>query len=76
MNTNGSNGSVGFGLTEEQKMIEQLARDFARNEMAPVAEEYDRSHEYPWPVIKKAQQLGLTTMNIPEEYGGLGLFGH
>ena len=73
MNTNGSNGSVGFGLTEEQKMIEQLARDFARNEMAPVAEEYDRSHEYPWPVIKKAQQLGLTTMNIPEEYGGLGL---
>lgn len=73
MNTNGSNGSVNFGLTEEQKMIQQLARDFARNEMAPVAEEYDRSHEYPWPVIKKAQELGLTSMNIPEEYGGLGL---
>jgi acyl-CoA dehydrogenase len=73
MNNNGTNGSVGFALTEEQKMIQQLARDFARNEMAPVAEEYDRSHEYPWPVIKKAQELGLTTMNIPEEYGGLGL---
>ena len=73
MNTNGTNGSVNFGLTEEQKMIQQLARDFARNEMAPVAEEYDRNHEYPWPVIKKAQELGLTTMNIPEEYGGLGL---
>jgi acyl-CoA dehydrogenase len=73
MNTNGTNGSVNFGLTEEQKMILQLARDFARNEMAPVAEEYDRSHEYPWPVIKKAQELGLTSMNIPEEYGGLGL---
>lgn len=73
MNTNGTNGSVNFGLTEEQKMILQLARDFARNEMAPVAEEYDRNHEYPWPVIKKAQELGLTTMNIPEEYGGLGL---
>jgi len=73
MNNNGTNNAVGFGLTDEQKMIQQLARDFARNEMAPVAEEYDRSHEYPWPVIKKAQELGLTTMNIPEDYGGLGL---
>jgi acyl-CoA dehydrogenase len=73
MNNNGTSSAVGFGLTDEQKMIQQLARDFARNEMAPVAEEYDRSHEYPWPVIKKAQELGLTTMNIPEEYGGLGL---
>ena len=72
-NNNDTSSAVGFGLTDEQKMIQQLARDFARNEMAPVAEEYDRSHEYPWPVIKKAQELGLTTMNIPEEYGGLGL---
>ena len=64
---------VGFTLTEEQKMIQQLARDFARNEIAPVAEHYDHTHEYPWPVIKKAQELGLTTMNIPERYGGLGL---
>lgn len=64
---------VGFKLTEEQKMIRQLARDFARNEIAPVAEKYDLSHEYPWPVIKKAQELGLTTMGIPEQFGGLGL---
>jgi len=67
------NGSVSFGLTEEQKMIQQLARDFARNEIAPVAEHYDQSHEFPWPVIKKAQELGLTAMPVPEEYGGLGL---
>ncbi len=67
------NGSVSFGLTEEQQMIQQLARDFARNEIAPVAEHYDKSHEYPWPVIKKAQELGLTAMSVPEEYGGLGL---
>ena len=65
--------TVNFALNEEQKMIQQLARDFARNEMAPVAEHYDQSHEYPWPVIKKAQELGFTTLNIPEEYGGLGL---
>jgi acyl-CoA dehydrogenase len=67
------NGSVNFNITEEQKMIQQLARDFARNEIAPVAEHYDQAHEYPWPVIKKAQELGLTVMNVPEDYGGLGL---
>lgn len=65
--------TVNFALNDEQKMIQQLARDFARNEMAPVAEHYDQTHEYPWPVIKKAQELGLTTLNVPEEYGGLGL---
>lgn len=64
---------ISFRLTEEQEMIQRLARDFAQNEIAPVAEEYDKSHEYPWPVIKKAQELGLTTMPVPEEYGGLGL---
>ncbi len=64
---------VAFTLTEEQKMIQQLARDFSQNEIVPVAEHYDRSHEFPWPVIKKAQELGLTTMTIPEKYSGLGL---
>jgi acyl-CoA dehydrogenase len=68
-----SNGSVNFKLTQEQQMIQQLARDFARNEIAPVAEHYDKSHEYPWPVVKKAQEIGLTAMSVPEEYGGLGL---
>jgi len=67
------NGSIGFGLNEEQKMIQELARDFARNEIAPVAEHYDKSHEFPWPVVRKAQELGLTAMTVPEEYGGLGL---
>lgn len=65
--------TVHFALNDEQKMIQQLARDFARNEMAPVAEHYDQTHEYPWPVIKKAQELGFTTLNVPEAYGGLGL---
>jgi len=64
---------VSFGLTEEQKMIQKLARDFARNEIAPVAEYYDKNHEYPWPIIKKAHELGFTTRSIPEEYGGMGL---
>ncbi|MFO7680901.1 MAG: acyl-CoA dehydrogenase family protein [Chloroflexota bacterium] len=67
------NGGINFSLTEEQREIQRLARDFAKNEIIPKAEHYDKTHEYPWPVIKKAQELGLTTMSIPEEYGGLGL---
>ena len=64
---------VGFKLTEEQEMIRDLARNFARNEIAPNAEHYDKTHEYPWPLVRQAQELGLTTLNVPEAYGGLGL---
>ena len=42
-----ANASVSFALTEEQKMIRDLARDFSRNEIAPVAEHYDKTHEFP-----------------------------
>lgn len=63
---------VAFALTEEQKMLQQTARDFARKEIAPVAEHYDRTAEFPWPVVKKAQEIGLTVLNIPEDYGGIG----
>lgn len=72
MSDNG-NDSINFRLSEEHQMIQKLARDFARNEIAPVALHYDKTHEYPWPVIRKAQELGLTTMAIPEEFSGLGL---
>ncbi len=68
-----TNGIVNFGLSDELKEMQQLARNFSRNEIAPVAEHYDKTHEYPWPVIKKAQELGLTAMSVPEKYGGLGL---
>lgn len=67
------NGSISFGLTEEHQMIQKLARDFSRAEIAPKAEHYDKTHDFPWPIVKKAQELGLTTMNVPEQYGGLGL---
>ena len=70
---NGVAGGVSFALTEEQKMIQKLARDFAVNEIAPGAEHHDKTHEYPWDIVKKAQELGLTAMNVPAEYGGLGL---
>lgn len=68
-----NHNTVNFALTKEQQDIQMLARDFAKNEIAPVAEHYDKTHDYPWPVVKKAQELGLTSLNVPEKYGGLGL---
>ncbi len=63
---------INFALTEEQKMLQALARDFARNEIAPVAEHYDRTGDFPLPVIDKARLAGLINTNIPMEYGGVG----
>ena len=71
--SNANDRHIGFALSDEQKMLQQLARDFARNEIAPAAEHYDKTHDYPWPIVKKAQEMGLTASNIPEAYGGLGL---
>ncbi len=62
-----------FALSDEQRMTRDMARDFATNEILPVAEHYDQADEYPWPVIKKAQKVGLVGLNIPEAYGGPGL---
>ncbi len=63
---------IDFDLTEEQRMLRQMAHDFAANEIAPVAEKYDREAKFPEPVIKKAQEAGLINVNVPEEYGGVG----
>jgi acyl-CoA dehydrogenase len=63
---------IDFSLTEDQKALQKLARDFAQNEMAPVAAEYDESGEFPWPIIRKAHELGLLNIIIPEEYDGMG----
>ncbi len=63
---------IDFSLTEEQKALQKLARDFAQNEMAPVAAEHDESGEFPWPIVRKAHELGLMNIIIPEEYDGMG----
>lgn len=63
---------VGFNLTAEQKMLQGLAHDFACAEIVPQAEHYDRTAEFPWPIINKARQAGLLNLNIPVEYGGAG----
>ena len=64
---------LSFNLTEEQEMIRQMARNFAKKEILPAAEHYDQSDEFPWPIIRKAQKTGLISSNVPEAYGGPGL---
>ncbi|XP_069701104.1 medium-chain specific acyl-CoA dehydrogenase, mitochondrial-like [Periplaneta americana] len=64
-------GGMCFELSPEQKEIKELARKFTREEIIPVAAEYDRTMEYPWPVIKKAWSLGLTNCTIPKHCGGV-----
>uniref|UniRef100_A0A8D1EB30 Medium-chain specific acyl-CoA dehydrogenase, mitochondrial n=1 Tax=Sus scrofa TaxID=9823 RepID=A0A8D1EB30_PIG len=62
-----------FELTEQQKEFQATARKFAREEIIPVAAEYDRTGEYPVPLLKRAWELGLMNTHIPESFGGLGL---
>ena len=64
---------VDFGLTEEQRALRDLAREFARREIAPVAAKHDREHSYPWEVLRKAFDTGLLNGAVPREYGGGGL---
>ncbi len=64
---------LSFELTEEQRMLQEMAHDFAVNELIPAAEHHDRTSEFPWEIVKKAMQIGLVNTNIPEEYGGAGL---
>lgn len=65
-----------FDLTDEQKSIKDMARKFAREEIAPKVAHHDKTGEYPWDIIKKAHELGLLTLHLPENVGGggLGLF--
>ncbi|MCT8334125.1 acyl-CoA dehydrogenase family protein [Leptospira sp. 85282-16] len=62
-----------FSITDEQKALRDLAKDFAKNEMIPKAEHHDHTGEYPKEILKKAFDVGLMNMHIPVEYGGSGL---
>ena len=64
---------VDFVLSEEQLMLQELAREFALTEIKPNAEKWDEKGEFPKEAISKAIDLGLITIKIPEEYGGGGL---
>jgi len=66
-------GGVSFALTDEQKALRELAREFAVKEIRPRAAAYDEHSTHPADVIAKAHELGLMNAHIPEEYGGPGL---
>lgn len=62
-----------FSLSEEHEMIRDAAREFAQNEIAPIAADFDESGEFPEATISAAGELGFMGVEIPEAYGGAGL---
>ena len=61
-----------YFLTEEQKMIQELAEQIAREKIRPVRAELDQQDEFPWEILKVLAQSDLYGLYIPEAYGGLG----
>ncbi len=62
-----------FQLTDEHRMVQQMVRDFAQKEVAPIVKEYDRRHE-PMPgVLERMGELGILGISIPVKYGGQGM---
>ncbi len=59
-------------LNENQKMIRQMARDFAESKIAPIAAQIDRTGEFPEATVKEMGSLGFLGLNVPEEFGGVG----
>jgi alkylation response protein AidB-like acyl-CoA dehydrogenase len=62
-----------FELNQEQQMYQKAVRDFCEGEIKPYAAEIDRTGELRWEAIRKMPTLGLTSLQVPEEYGGAGL---
>ncbi|HMQ81027.1 MAG TPA: acyl-CoA dehydrogenase family protein [Ignavibacteria bacterium] len=61
-----------FGFTEEQLMLREMVRDFAVNELKPIAQQIDQNEKIPDEIIRKLADLGLLGASIPEQYGGGG----
>jgi short-chain 2-methylacyl-CoA dehydrogenase len=63
---------VDFELSDEHRLIQSTVRDFAVQEVAPVAEELDREKRFPYEIVAKLGALGLMGIPFPQEYGGGG----
>jgi short/branched chain acyl-CoA dehydrogenase len=61
-----------FELSQDQQLLRETVRDFARNEIAPVAERLDRDHEFPYEIVRKLAALDLMGIPFPEAHGGAG----
>ncbi len=62
-----------FELTTEQLAMQKMARDYAENEITPIAAEYDEKEEMPVDFIRKMVAEGFSSVSLPEEYGGAGM---
>jgi len=63
---------VDFDLSDDHQLLRQTVRDFAEERIAPVAEELDREHRFPYEIVEALAELGLMGIPIPEEHGGGG----
>ena len=63
---------MNFELSDEQRLLRDTVRDFARNEVAPVAEELDRTKSFPYELVAQMGELDLMGIPFPERYGGGG----
>src|SRR5215212_9430092 len=63
---------MNFDLSDDHELLRRTVRDFAENEVAPVAEELDRAKRIPYEIIAKLGALNLMGIPFPEEYGGAG----
>lgn len=70
--TNGADMGLSFVMSADQKMIQDLARDFTAKEITPKAEHFDQNEAYPIDIFAKALEIGLVNLNFEEEYGGVG----
>lgn len=64
---------IDFTLSDEHKMIQKAARDFAQKEIKPIAAEFDESGDFPSETIAKMGEMGFMGIEVPEEYGGAGM---
>ncbi|MGH3090903.1 MAG: acyl-CoA dehydrogenase family protein, partial [Gaiellaceae bacterium] len=61
-----------FDLPDEHELLRRTVREFAEQRIAPVAEELDREHRFPYDIVTEMAELGLMGIPLPEEYGGSG----
>ena len=61
---------MSWPITDEQRMIQLMVREFSRREIEPVAAENDRKGQFPEGIIEKLAELGLMGMMVPAKYGG------
>jgi short-chain 2-methylacyl-CoA dehydrogenase len=63
---------MNFDLPDDHRLLRSTVRDFAEREIAPVAEELDRTHSFPYAIVRRLAELDLMGIPFPEEYGGAG----